>query len=208
MSLLLPRAELRAGALPSLLEIERSGKPYRPTRHQMGMVVGFLNWGGVASLALGGLLALVGAFKGKEARQLEAAREVQSLAGEKGGRRAPWHSSLLCGGRPRDARRPAPGPLPAALKALLNMVPLLVAISGRVFAEKPLKTELAKEPKQAAIVQVRRSAPPARPPRTGALHQASCSAVAAAAAGRVCRGNCHLWRPVRPEAGPAALPAA
>ena len=40
-----------------------------------------LNWGGATSLALGGLLSLVALFKSKEARQLEAAVSLQSLAG-------------------------------------------------------------------------------------------------------------------------------
>lgn len=43
----------------------------------------------------------------------------------------------------------------AALKALLNLVPLLVAVSGRVFSDKPYKTELPNEPKECAIVQAR-----------------------------------------------------
>lgn len=40
-----------------------------------------LNWGGLASVALGGLLSLVGLAKGKEARQLESVTQVTSLAG-------------------------------------------------------------------------------------------------------------------------------
>ena len=50
----------------------------------MHLVTRLLNWGGAASVALGGVLALVGLWKGKEARALEAAVPVQSLAGGAG----------------------------------------------------------------------------------------------------------------------------
>lgn len=45
------------------------------------MLLGFLSYGGLASCALGGLLALVGLAKGKQARQLGAAVPVDSLSG-------------------------------------------------------------------------------------------------------------------------------
>ncbi|GAB4820168.1 hypothetical protein N2152v2_007214 [Parachlorella kessleri] len=84
-----------------------------------------LNWGGATSLALGGLLSLVALFKSKEARQLEAAYSVPSLA---------------------------------ALKQLLKVVPLLVAVSGRVWTNKPIKGQLTRAnqpPVEAAIIQER-----------------------------------------------------
>jgi hypothetical protein len=40
-----------------------------------------LGWGGLSSCAIGGLMALMGLAKGHEARQLGAARQVETLSG-------------------------------------------------------------------------------------------------------------------------------
>lgn len=45
------------------------------------MLLSFLSYGGLASCAVGGLLALVGLAKGRQARQLGAAVPVDSLSG-------------------------------------------------------------------------------------------------------------------------------
>lgn len=51
----------------------------------MPFLLSFLSYGGLASCTLGGLLALVGIAKGRQARQLGAALPVDNLAGESGG---------------------------------------------------------------------------------------------------------------------------
>jgi hypothetical protein len=84
-------------------------------------LLGLLGYGGLASCALGGLLALVGVAKGHQARELDAAVKVESL-GE--------------------------------LKQLLALVPLIVAVTGRVMAPKPCRCEMSEC--EAAIVQVGR----------------------------------------------------
>lgn len=47
----------------------------------MPFLLPFLTYGGLASCSLGALLALVGVAKGRQARQLGAAVQVDSLAG-------------------------------------------------------------------------------------------------------------------------------
>ncbi|KAL4422883.1 hypothetical protein ABPG75_009080 [Micractinium tetrahymenae] len=84
------------------------------------MLLSFLSYGGVASCALGGLLALVGLAKGRQARQLGAAVPVDSLSD---------------------------------LKQLWALVPILVAVTGRVLAPKPYACEMSET--EAAIVETR-----------------------------------------------------
>lgn len=120
----------------------------RLSQSTMYALTRILNWGGLASVALGGLLSLVGLAKGKEARQLESVTQVTSLAGAVTG----YVLNMTPGGA--LAEQAALPPL-AALKSLLAVAPLLVAISGRVWSNKPLKGELSDE--EAAIVQVGRT---------------------------------------------------
>lgn len=47
----------------------------------MVLLLPLLTWGGVASCSLGALLALAGVAKGRQARQLSTAVQVDSLAG-------------------------------------------------------------------------------------------------------------------------------
>jgi hypothetical protein len=46
------------------------------------MLLSFLQWGGVSCCSLGGLLALLGVAKGRQARELSTATQVENLAGE------------------------------------------------------------------------------------------------------------------------------
>lgn len=55
----------------------------------MVLLLPLLTYGGLASCSLGALLALVGVAKGRQARQLGTAVQVDSLAGEGSGWQVP-----------------------------------------------------------------------------------------------------------------------
>lgn len=83
-----------------------------------GGLIGFLNLAGGACCSIGGLLALISVFKGREARLLSTATSVDSLAD---------------------------------LHQLVGLVPLLIAVTGRVFADRTVKCELSDS--EGAIVE-------------------------------------------------------
>ncbi|PRW33003.1 tryptophan synthase beta chain 1 isoform A [Chlorella sorokiniana] len=86
----------------------------------MVLLLPLLTWGGLASCSVGALLALVGVAKGRQARQLSTAVQVDSLA---------------------------------ELKQLWALVPILVAVTGRVLSPKPYRCEMSDT--DAAIVEMR-----------------------------------------------------
>lgn len=135
----------------------------------MVLLLPLLTWGGVASCSVGALLALVGVAKGRQARQLSTAVQVDSLAG-KGSRRKDRRCLLVrCRrGLPYPCSR-AHFPCPHHCNALLRhslsnltemkqlwaLVPILIAVTGRVLAPKPYRCEMSEN--EAAIVEVGRS---------------------------------------------------
>ena len=138
--------------------------------------IGFLNWAGGLSCSLGSLLALVSLLKGREARQLAGATNLDSLGGAQTTLTPHWLALPCWRSAPPAAPRrcqhcsTARADLePADLHQLVGLVPLLVAVTGRVFADRPLKCELSDG--KGAIVEVR---PVPLAPGQGACLQSQC----------------------------------
>jgi hypothetical protein len=110
----------------------------------------WLNLGGAASLSLGGIFALASAVRGEHARHLQSARVVDDLSGT--ARQQPSRKGA-CPTQPRTHRLPHGG---AELRQLVSLAPLLIAVTGRVLAERTVKGDLTQE--EGAMTRVR---PPA-----------------------------------------------
>ena len=98
----------------------RACLPVRDPNLTFMMLLSFLQWGGVSFCSLGGLLALVGVAKGRQARELSTATQVENLAG------AGWLSegAGTCSLAVRPPPLP-PAPWPPAAQPAAPSLPLL-----------------------------------------------------------------------------------
>ncbi len=104
--------------------------------------IAYVSWPGVAFSLAGGVFYLIAWAKGTRARQINNAKQVDKIAGM-------YRDDSAC--HYATASHPPLFTTPD-LTLLGNVLPLLVAVTGRVWTDRPLKCELSDS--NAAIVEV------------------------------------------------------
>jgi hypothetical protein len=97
-------------------------------------VLSYVSLAGLGSLGLSGLFALCAKASSSKAHELDAVRQLDSLAGA--------HAALYLVASALPDVRPSST---ADLKKLAGLVPLLVAVTGRVCSKLPLQCEMTSD---------------------------------------------------------------